>query len=386
MKKTLFFNLLFLVLVSVQATAQIANEIKSYVDSTEVLVHNGRKLFIQKLTEKDDKKAREIYQYLSDLKSESNYKAFDYTENIYSNLLLGNWNTLITYMKEYDQKIRTFTYAANDPLDKVLFDRIFPLTDSIKSESEKSGLDKESQKVIELMLHIIKTGAVDEQYNHLYNAFMKEYKQSDYRNFVTKYLPRATVKGSMTFSGGSGVIAPTGNLANNFSSNAMGHFSLDFSISKVYVSLYFNGSGLHLKQPFYVTSDTDSLYFNKNESFSYVEGGLKTGYFLLRNKKFQVAPYVKIAGTTLESTRFEDPDDDDREYKPVNSFTYGPGIHAAWKLYENNRKNTNGMQPVYFFAIKADAAYNLVAKYDEKYFKGNAQVITIGIIYGIGEF
>lgn len=386
MKKVLFLNLAFFILLSIQATAQIANEIKSYVDSTEVLVHNGRKMFIQKLTEKDDKKAREIYLYLSDLKSESNYKAFDYTENIYANLLLGNWNMLVTYMKEYGQKIRTFTYQANDPLDKVLYDRLFPVTDSILSESEKSGLDRESQKVIQLMLYIIKSGKVDESYNHLYNAFMKEYKQSEYRNFVSDYLPRATVKGSMTFSGGSGIISPTGNLAKNFSSNAMGHFSLDFSISKVYVSLYFNGSGLHLKQPFYATSDTDSLYFKKDESFSYVEGGLKTGYFLLRNKKFQVAPYVKIAGTTLESTRFDDPDDDDREYKPVNSFTYGPGIHAAWKLYENNKNNNYGMQSGFFFAIKADAAYNLNAKFDEKYFKGNTQVITLGIIYGIGDF
>jgi len=386
MKKAFFLNIVFLILLSIQANAQIADEIKSYVDSTEIIVLNGRKLLVQKLTEKDDKKAREIYQYLSDLSSESNYKAFNYTENIYANLLMGNWNTLITYMKEYSQKIRTFTYPSTDPLDKVLYDRLMPVTDSLLSECKESGLDRESQEVILLMLHILKSGKVDDQYDHLYNSFQKEYKQSAYKDFVNNYLPKATFKGSMTFSVGSGMIVPTGKLADNFSSNAIGHFSWDFSFNKVYISLYFNGSGLHLKEPFYVTSETDSLYFNKHESFSYVEGGLKTGYFLLRNKKFQVAPYVKIAGTTLESTRFEDADDDDREYAPVNSFTYGPGIHAAWKLYENKKRDVNGLRSPFFFAIKADAAYNFIAKYDDKYFKGNTQIISLGIIYGIGEF
>lgn len=386
MKNTFLLNILLLVLFSFNAQAQIANEIKTYVDSAEVQAVNGRKLLIQKLKEKDDKKANEIYQYLSGLSTETNSAAFNYTENIYANLLLGNWNTLITYMQQYKQKISIFTYPANDPLSRVFYDRISTVTDSLMLKSQESGLDKESQKVIQLTLHLLKVGTADAEYDRLYKAFKQEYKPSAYNDFVTNYLPAATVKASMSLSGGSGIIFPTGKLGDSFSPNALGNFSIDFSINKVYVSLYLTGSGLRLKSPFSAASDIDTLFFDKNESFTYLEGGMKTGYFLLRNNWVQVAPYVNISGTNLESERFDDEEENEKEFAVLNSFTFGPGIHTAVKLYQNSKTDVNGYQNLYFFALKVDAGYNFHAKYDQKFFKGNTPNVMVGIVMGIGNF
>ncbi|HET6557753.1 MAG TPA: hypothetical protein VFG54_10600 [Prolixibacteraceae bacterium] len=386
MQKSLFLTILLLILFLFNGEAQIANEIKAYVDSTEVQVINGRKLLIQKLTEKDDHKAKEIYLYLSALSTDNNSAAFNYTENIYANLLFENWNTLITYMQEYRQKISTFTYPANDPLARVFYDRISTVTDSLMLESQESGLDKESQKVIQLTLHLLKVRTADPEYDRLYKAFRQEYKQSVYSDYVTSYLPAASVKASMSFSGGSGIIFPTGKLGDSFSPNARGNFSIDFSVNKVYVSFYLTGSGLHLKSPFTATSQSDTLFFDNDESFSYLEGGMKTGYFLLRNKWLQVAPYVNISGTTLESKRFDDEEENDKEFAVLNSFTFGPGIHTAIKLYENTKTDVNGYQNLYFFSLKVDAGYNLHAKYDQKLFKGNTPNVMVGLVMGIGNF
>ena len=44
--------------------AQIANEIKSYIDSTEIVLNNGRRLMYHSLATADYQKANEVYVYL----------------------------------------------------------------------------------------------------------------------------------------------------------------------------------------------------------------------------------------------------------------------------------------------------------------------------------
>jgi hypothetical protein len=72
-----------------------------------------------------------------------------------------------------------------------------------------------------------------------------------------------------------------------------------------------------------VTSDTDTLNFELNEKFSYLDAGLKGGYFIVRSNRFHLAPYASISGSHLESTKYDDPKDKDLEYEIFNSFTYG---------------------------------------------------------------
>ena len=59
MKKTLLTLTTILLLYS-NAFTQIANEIASYVDSTEILVLNGRRLIIKELNDGNITKVKEI--------------------------------------------------------------------------------------------------------------------------------------------------------------------------------------------------------------------------------------------------------------------------------------------------------------------------------------
>ena len=131
----------------------------------------------------------------------------------------------------------------------------------------------------------------------------------------------------------------------------------------------------------------ETIDFNKNESFQYLDAGLKCGYFFIRNGRINFSPYFSISASFLESKRY-DSEDDNKEYKVFNSFTYGPGIHNEIKLKEFNTSNRYyyyGYEHSYI-SFKVDAGYNFIAKFKDEYFKGNTPYVMVGLIWGIGDF
>jgi len=70
--------------------AQIEDEIKAYVDTTEQIVVNGRKLMIKSVQENDFEKIADIYDYLVRTKSTNNCDIFSYAEDVFTYLLIGD--------------------------------------------------------------------------------------------------------------------------------------------------------------------------------------------------------------------------------------------------------------------------------------------------------
>ena len=79
MRKILLLSLFLFVSLNI-TIAQIENEIRAYVDSTELIVNNGRKLLVQQLDNENYIKVKEIYNFLNNKTINSNYKAFTYNE------------------------------------------------------------------------------------------------------------------------------------------------------------------------------------------------------------------------------------------------------------------------------------------------------------------
>ena len=75
--------LLILVLLPFRSNAQIGQEILSYVDSTELVVQNGRKMIFKELNDSNLTKVKEIYDYLSEATANKHYAAFYYIEDFY---------------------------------------------------------------------------------------------------------------------------------------------------------------------------------------------------------------------------------------------------------------------------------------------------------------
>lgn len=386
MKRNLLISILLVVLSALSTNAQIEHEINAYVDTTEVIIKNGRKLFIKTIKEKDDPKAREIYQYLESLGSTIVLSAFDYNENLFASAVLGNWNTTLSYMQEFRQRTQKSVYPSADQLLMILQERLSRENDSLLLSLNATAIDSESKKIVELFLYAAKMGAADVHYNRLLKQFHKDYRHSAYTDFLNDYLPRVKPKAGFGMSAGPGMVMPQGSLANHFSHGTGGDLSFDFNINKVYTSIYLLGSGLALKTPFTAISSTDTLSFTNAEKFHYFEVGGKAGYFIVRNNRFHLAPYLSLGQTKLESKRFDNSKDDDREYKVVNSLSYGSGIHSEIKLSESKKRHTNVQKEDTYWSIKLDAGYNMINKFADAHFIGNTFNISLAIVMGSGSF
>jgi len=374
-----------LLLFTFQANAQIENEIKSFVDSTEILVNNGRKMMVTKILDNDYSKAQEIYQYLTNITTGKNYSGFYFNEDIYLNVLFGDWNNLVEILLSFKDRGNRQTYQNVYEIVPALVNKISALSDSLSSECQNSNLDYESKRLLDIIFHIMKNGSDNQEYTLKLEAFEKEFENSRFNNVISDYLPKKLLKASLTFSIGSGVVFTTDKLKENFSSNASLNMSMDINIKRIFTSLYLNSAGLKLKVPFQATDGTELLTFNKDESFHYLDAGLKGGYFIVRSRKFHFSPYVSVSGSFLESKRY-DSDEDEKEFEVFNSFTYGTGIHTEIKLKEFNAPNPYYGYVHSFISLKAEGGYNFISKFKDEYFKGNTPYITFALIWAIGEF
>lgn len=387
MKCRIYVFVSFFLLTTSLLNAQIGNEIKSYVDSTEILVTNGRKMIVNKIIIDDFSKAQEIYKYLTGLTNGKTISAFYYSEDIYLNILFADWDNLTKILFDYNNSGNKTIYQNSPVISKFLSTKLCTKADSLVSECQKASIDSESKKIVKLIIHVIKNGA-DDQYSKKLTEFNKEYPNSRYEVIIRNFLPPKRLIASINFGLGSGIISTTGNLKNSFGSNATINMSMDFNIQKVFTSLYLNGTSLKLKTPFTATNGTEISNFNKNESFQYLDAGLRCGYFILRNGKINISPYASISGSFIKSNRYDDPDNDKKEYDVFNSFTFGPGIHSEVKLTEFRNANLSyyyGYGKSYL-SLKADAGYNFLAKHNDNYFKGNTPYIMVELIWGMGDF
>lgn len=387
MKTRLIRIILFLVPVlsfTMRSEAQIVDEIRSYIDTTEILVNNGRKLLIKRIEEKDYMKALEIYQYLTRITMDKNYSAFTYMEDLYINLLIGDWNNASIYMLDYRNKSTKMINPSSYQIYNLLYQKVSESADSLNRQAETVLKDDESEQVYGLLFYILKNKSVDSKYNEMYRKFRKEYRLSKYEDFVTHLLPGKYVKASLSFALGSGTIIPAGGIADHFSSNASFGMSMDVDINRLYTSLYVIGSNFKLKDPFSVIHDSEQMSFEMNEKFHYITGGLKTGYFIVRDKRIHLAPYISVSGSTLESTRFET-EKDGKEYRIFNSFTYGTGIDAEIKLFNSTTMSYYGYPSDYYISLKLGGGFDFLVKTKDPY-KGHLTYLNAGLCFAIGEF
>lgn len=385
MRTKLIILIFILMFIQVRLKAQIAKEIKSFVDSTELIVTNGRKMLLEKISQGDNLKAMEIYHYLTKSTAGKNYSAFYYNEDVMINMIFGDWINLQNIMFEYRERNLRPVYTASNQMISILQNNVSKMSDSLYLDCQKSGIDDETVKLLDIIFYYIKEGTADTQYNAKLNAFHKEFKNTRYADLLKYFIPGKKINAAFAFSLGSGVIIPTGNLADNFSGRVSFNLSMDINIQKVYTSLYLHGAELKLKVPFTGTTATDVLVFTKDETFHYLDAGLKAGYFLLRTEKVHLAPFVSASGAYLESKRF-DSEDDHKEFKVFNSFVCGAGIHTEMKIASFKAKPFYGYPSGSYISLKLESGLNYITNTRNPAYRGNTPYITLGFNWGIGDF
>ena len=380
MKHKLVLLFLNLVLANSIAQAQIENEIISFVDSTELLVTNGRKLMVQNLQYSDIAKTEEVYHYLHNLEKAPEYHYFYYTEELALNVLFQDWQKWIDYTANYHSITKWYTKPNMRDMVAYLHQQVNNSRDVIDFGIRSSSLSDEEVDMLNLYLYMISIYANDEEYNEMLKSFKKKYPQSKFNDFIRGYMPHVKMKSSFTISMGPAYIFPQKALHDFLDSNMGVSVSMDFNIGKVFASVYMNTVDMRIKRSFSASTENHEFDFEEGEKFIYFEGGFLLGYFAVRSKHFHVAPYVAIAGASVKSNRFEN-DEDKYEYKAYGAFTPGLGLHTEFKLARFRLKD-DAMYTESYLSIKLEGGYN--------FFTTPARTaisyLRMSLVWGFGDF
>jgi hypothetical protein len=385
--KRLFWALMISLLPFI-STAQVDKEISSFVDSTEHIVNKGRILLAKHLANNQYKKAQEVYDYLEQTTNKNPFAAFTYHEAIYINIATKNWDKVSEMMLNYGDLYRKDVYYFEYNIQGPVYDHIKKNIAEINSSYRKAAIDQEAKALLKLLFYYLEQEEANVYYTQTLKHFKNDYHDSKYLMFANNFLPSPIYKVGVGINLGSGAMVPTSKFAKNYKATACFNMGFDFNINKVYTSLYFDVGGPKLKVPFMGASETHDIDFIENETFIYFNGGLKVGYFLLRNKHLHIAGYGNIGYSRLSSNRFESSGEEEavaKEYKVFSSFSSGAGLHTEIKLMEFGEPSYY-MDSSGYLSLKIDLGYNIIFNFNDDKFKGNAQYISVGLAAGLGYF
>jgi len=366
--------------------AQIENEIISFVDSTELLVNNGRRLLLQHVQAKDYSKVAEIYDFLNEKANARNCAAFTYNEELFISILTNNWNIFLTKAERFSEKVQVpYCIAIRDQLlGSTLHLEVKNNALQHLKNALTTDLTLEDKELLEVYFHVIENGR-DNYYGTKLKEFKKKYPQSRYSDFVNKYLPDPLFTFGMAFSMGATQIFPTGNLSNYFVSSTAFNASMDFYFNKLLIGIQVNIGFWDLKTPMLSQSTGYGHDFQKNDRFSYVDGGILGGYTLLKNNWLQFTPFVMLGGTTLESNLYKDPNDSKLEFKITNSFAVGFGLRSEISVIKFNMRDPYIASPIPSrINLRLDAGYNIPVKYNYTPAKGNIPYARMALVWWFG--
>jgi hypothetical protein len=387
MRKKLLLAALGVVLVSLSVRAQQADETKGQTDSTLLRVNNGRQALLQALLANNTTAASELYGSLNRNAKDPSYSPFVYAEEICIDLLLQNWQEWLDKAANYREDAKAIGYPKAYPIYDSLYSKVALKCDTLRAAVTASALNNEDKGVLLLYLQLLKTGERDDAYGQMAKEARMQHATSRYHDFVSIYLPKQPVKGSISLALGATIFIPTGELHSRFAPRGVTFMALDFNIGRGYLSLYMTAGRLKLRNSISVVASAKTYDFAGDSNFSYFEGGVLAGYFVVHNSRFMLAPYLTVAGNNIESDIYTAAKDDSKELKVYRSFAAGPGIHSEVKLFdfglgrgssENALKNN--------ISFRLDAGYNLAATTKLSEFKGDIGYLRMALAWGIGNF
>lgn len=383
-KYILFVNLILTCFITF---AQIDNQIINYVDSTEVIIDNGRNVIWQSLKTADYQKANQAFTYISLKTSNLNCNALNYNELLYFACITGQWQLWVSTALNYNQYNPT-CYQFDTGFENYLYTEVIRKYDSIINHLQNAGIDAEDKAIIDVFLALVKNVNDETEYLKRKKAFRDSYKTSKYDSFFNTYLPAKSSKQSYAVAIGPSIIKTTNNLSGIFNAKPGFYISCDYKLNNIYISLYNSSTTLELYEQIYVTTKTERVDFKIGDKFKYNEFGFNLGYLLNRGNYFHIAPYLTLGHCYLISDIYDEADDKD-EIGAFKSFIYGPGLHTELKIASTKPapNATPGVYyPTYYFSVKFEAGYNIVAKNEIDLFKGNFPYIRAAFVIGSGMF
>lgn len=396
MKTKLLFILLFVVLSLTPIHAQLANEIKSYVDSTELLLNNGRRLIVQSIVDQDLLKAQKVFHLLQDEANKKQCEAFSYKEKLHLYALLGDWTGWFEQALRYKEfNKRSICYSFQEDLAPRLETLLVRELESLNSDEEFDKLNDEQQELLDIYFYLLSTGGTDDIYDKKYRAYKKKYSERVYTDFLKHYLPVPATKTTLSLAMGPAFTAFTGNLAEVVSPAAQIYMAYDLSIGRIYSNLYMTGGVASLLQPIsFINEETNvRTDFNVGSKFTTMSVGISAGYSIINNKRWQIAPYASIGGYAIQYSKYEGYSDYPTDiYSIIDSFSWGLGLHTEFRFVSFNLPRYNlffestGPQFKTYLSMKLDMGYDFITDKSVPFSSGNAAYMRLGLVWGFGKY
>jgi len=377
--------MLFAALNTAKAQVDMESMLTNFVDTTEVMINNGRRMILQNVQTRNFDKVAEIYEFLNERIREKNCDAFFYAEDLYIAILTGNWNGFL-------EKAEHFTKISRRPLcvpinDHMLFralrSEVQNNTSQLLGNALMTDLTLEDKELLELYFYLFENG-VDETYSRKLRAFRRKYPQSRYNDFVRNYLPDALFRVGIGFGMGATQHFPTGGLANYLAPSTAFNMSIDFYVNNFFFGFQFDGGTLRFDTP--LPSNTSGYHhdFLVNDRLSYAHGGLTAGYRMVRSGRFELSPFVYLGGGTLETNFYRDPRDSDLEFRVFNTFIFGGGLRTEFNLFNFTVHDPFMGAISSRLNLRLDVGYNIPAKFQYTPMRGNIPYARLALVWWVG--
>lgn len=369
----------------INLNAQI-EKIRAYSDSTELMVKYGKKLLVYQLNAKNYEKAEEIVQFLRDLRKSNNYNAFNYKEDIFLSLLLHDWGYLDSLAKNF----RTITKGKYDKdnydISGTLSKKVLEQNAKIDSTAQASESKPETKGLVHLLCYRFKSNRIYQEWEKDINAYNKNYPENEYKFFVTKFLQKSYPRNAMSFSAGSSCTCFTSDLGRHFNPNPGYYLSWNFSVNRIYASLHLQSNNYTVSKSFEVTAPPERFDFLSGEKFISYDYGLYAGYFVVRSKNLQFAPYLNLSKDNLEYTSKELSEKGINGIYIYDSYASGFGFHTEYKIAEFKKSESlYDEKRLGYVSLKLDGGINFIKDTPEG-MKGNTTYVNGSLVIGFGNF
>ena len=385
MKKTkLLLNTiaLFAFLNTVNAQ-QLEQEIISFVDDTEILINNGRRMMLQYVQVQNFERIAEIHYFLNERTSMYNCTPFIFQEELDIALLTNNWSLFLT-------KAANFADAGGVSLCPPVQDWL--LFRALRTEIENNvaqlvenimvaDLTLEEKQLLKLYLHLAEHGN-DEAYRQILRGFRRQHPESEHSDFVRTFLPRGQIRGGMGLNLGASQPFLTSGLSDYFSPTTAFNISLDFSFNRILLGFQADAGSVRLNRPL-LSSETGYEYdFQEGDRLLFENYMFPIGYTLIRNNRFEITPYVGLGGTVLRSNTTGI--GRDRQFDVVNSFTVSPGLRAEFWLRRFLWTDQIGDSLAHGLSLRFDVGYSMPVRFNYTPARGNVFYARAGIVWWLG--
>jgi hypothetical protein len=326
MKKLVIFLALSIYALFVFSQEDIKSEILSYSDSTEIIIRNGRKLIIDKLTAGDYTGANNTLNYLKE-NTDKRYIILYPGEALLFSLATRNFPLFLYNAKNFNTLLEGKTKSvAGESMVIEMREYLSTEMPFITDELEQYQMSEVDKKLIRIYIRYYMNEDLADLNTTIRN-YQKTYPGSEYSCFLNE-LKKLTTTARMNFVFGYGNEFLNGDIAEVFTNRLhVLNMEIDGFINQLYLSFFIGGSVSQVRSNIDLPVKKKDWIHTKEEKVSSLKYGMKIGRTIFSNQRLNVYPYLSIGGYEMnsQSSEFENKDSANPKNNLTGSFFAGFG-------------------------------------------------------------